>query len=141
MSKRKILFLCTHNAARSQMAEGFVNAQYGDRYEGYSAGNEPTEVHPCAVSVMAEAGIDISAYRAKSLDVFDEASFDFVVTMCADAQENCPVFPGGTTYLHHRFADPVAITRDKDQCVPFRQARDQIRRWIDTTFSTIGAKF
>src|SRR5665647_1568366 len=92
MSKRKILFLCTHNAARSQMAEGFVNAQYGDRYEGYSARNEPTEVHPCAVSVMAEAGIDISAYRAKSLDVFDEASFDFVVTCLLTPRRIAPSF-------------------------------------------------
>jgi arsenate reductase len=115
MSKKKILFLCTHNAARSQMAEGFVNARYGDRYEAYSAGSEPTEVHRCAVAVMAEVGIDISAHRAKSLDVFDDASFDYIVTMCADAQENCPIFPGGTAYLHHAFADPLLpLVADSD---------------------------
>jgi arsenate reductase len=75
------------------------------------------------------------------MDGFGEASFVFVVTMCADAEENCPVFTGGTTYLHHRFADPVAVVRDKDKCVPFRQVRDQIRRWIGATFSSVGAKF
>ena len=134
MSMKKILFLCTHNAARSQMAEGFVNARYGDRYEAYSAGSEPTEVHRCAVAVMAEVGIDISAHRAKSLDVFNDASFDYVVTMCADAQENCPIFPGGT-YLHHAFADPfLSIVADSDSCASFRHVRQQIREWIEETF-------
>jgi arsenate reductase len=94
-SKKKILFLCTHNAARSQMAEGFVNAMHGDRYEAYSAGSEPTEVHSCAIEVMAEENIDIASHRAKPLDEYVDASFDFVVTMCADAQERCPIFPWG----------------------------------------------
>lgn len=135
-SKKKILFLCTHNAARSQMAEGFVNALYGDRYEAYSAGNEPTEVHPCAITVMAEVGIDISTHRAKSLDEFDDAPFNCVVTMCADVQENCPIFPGGATYLHHPFNDPVSVTRsDREHCAPFRHVRDKIRDWIETTFA------
>ena len=75
-AKKKILFLCTHNAARSQMAEGFVNALYGDRYEANSAGNEPTQVHPCATAVMAEEGIDIASQRAKSLNEFDDTYFD-----------------------------------------------------------------
>jgi arsenate reductase len=135
MSKKRILFLCTHNAARSQMAEGFVNARYGDRYEAYSAGSEPTEVHPCAVAVMAEAGIDISGHRAKSLDVFDDASFDYVVTMCVDAQENCPIFPGRTAYLHHAFADPFLPTvADSDSCASFRHVRLRIGKWIELTF-------
>jgi arsenate reductase len=134
-SKKKILFLCTHNAARSQMAEGVVNARYGDRYEAHSAGNKPTEVHPCTVSVMAEVGIDISAYRAKALDEFDDESFDYVVTMCADAQENCPIFPGGAAYLHHPFAVPVSVTgSDRDECASFKHVRDQIREWIEATF-------
>jgi len=136
MSKKKILFLCTHNAARSQMAEGFINARYGDRYEAHSAGSEPTEVHRCAVAVMAGVGIDISAHRAKSLDVFDGASFDYVVTMCADAQENCPIFPGGTTYLHHAFADPgLPLVADSDSCASFRHVRHEISEWIELTFS------
>jgi len=103
--KKKILFLCTHNAARSQMAEGFVNALHADRYQAYSAGSEPTDVHPCAIEVMAEQGIDIASQRAKSVDEYDNASFDYVVTMCADAQENCPIFPGGVEYLHHRLRE------------------------------------
>ena len=130
MSKKKILFLCTHNAARSQMAEGFISTQYRDRYHAYSAGSEPTEVQPCAVSVMAEIGIDISAYRAKSLDIFAEASFDYVVTMCSDAQENCPIFPRGVEYLHHSFDDPVPDA----SCASFRLIRDQIKEWIESTF-------
>jgi len=132
---KKILFLCTHNAARSQIAEGLVNARYDDRYKAYSAGNEPTSVHPCAVEVMAEIGVDISSKRAKSLDEFNDASFDYVVTMCADAAENCPIFPGGVEYLDHAFPDPVtAITDERDRCKPFRQARDEIEQWIASTF-------
>ncbi len=136
MNKQTILFLCTHNAARSQMAEGFVNAQFCDRYKAHSAGNEPTEVHPCAVEVMAELGIDISRQRAKSLSEFDDALIDYVVTMCADAAENCPVFPGATTYLHHPFDDPAAgAGSGPQQCAPFRYVRDRIGEWIEATFS------
>ena len=136
-SKKKILFLCTHNAARSQMAEGFVNALYGDRYEACSAGPEPTKVHSCAIAVMAEAGIDISTQRAKSVDVFENVSVDYVVTMCADAKENCPIFPGGAIYLHHPFDDPVSVPgSDSEQCAQFRSARDKIREWIDATFAS-----
>ncbi|MGB9372210.1 MAG: arsenate reductase ArsC, partial [Halobacteriota archaeon] len=90
--KKKILFLCTHNAARSQMAEGFINALYSDRYQAYSAGSEPTEMHSCAIKVMAEEGIDIASQRAKPLDEYVDASFDYVVTMCAAVQERCPIF-------------------------------------------------
>ncbi len=127
--------MCTHNAARSQIAEGLVNARYRDRYEAYSAGNEPTEVHPCAVEAMAEVGIDISAQRAKSLDEFNDVAFDYVVTMCADAAESCPIFPGGVEYLERSFPDPVAATIDgRDGCESFRAVRDEIRAWIDATF-------
>jgi len=136
-SKKKILFLCTHNAARSQMAEGLVNALYGDRYEACSAGPEPTKVHPCAIAVMAEVGIDISKQLAKSVVVFDNVSIDYVVTMCAEAQENCPIFPGAATYLHHPVDDPVLVTgSDSEQCDQFRRARDKIRDWIDATFAS-----
>jgi len=136
-SKKKILFLCTHNAVRSQMAEGFVNALYSNRYEAYSAGPEPTKVHPCAIAVMAEAGIDISTQRAKSVDVFDNVSVDCVVTMCAEAQENCPIFPGAAMYFHHPFDDPVVVTGSGgEQCDQFRGARDKIRDWIDATFAS-----
>ena len=132
--KKKILFLCTHNAARSQIAEGFVNALYADRYEAYSAGSEPTGVHSCAIEVMAEQGIDIASKRAKSLDEYGNASFDFVVTMCADAQENCPIFPGGVGYLHHTFVNPgSALGSGTDQCASFRHVRDQIKEWLQET--------
>ena len=81
---------------------------YADRYEAYSAGNEPTEVHSCAIEVMAEEGIDITSQRAKSVNEFDDTSFDYVVTLCADNQENCPIFPGREKYFQHAFPDPVS---------------------------------
>jgi arsenate reductase len=135
MNKQTILFLCTHNAARSQMAERFVNAQFGDRYVARSAGSEPTEVHPCAVEVMAELGIDISRQRAKSLSEYVDAPFDYVVTMCAVAAENCPIFPGGATYLYHPFNDPEVVAESgTEHCAPFRIVRDRIGGWIEATF-------
>jgi arsenate reductase len=134
-AKIKILFLCTHNAARSQMAEGFVNAMYADRYEAYSAGNEPTEVHPCAIEVMVEEGIDIASQRAKSLNEFDNVSFNYVVTLCSDNQENCPIFPGGETYLQCAFPDPVSTRSEEEDCAPFRRVRDKIKAWLKETFS------
>ncbi len=134
-AKKKILFLCTHNAARSQMAEGFVNVLYGDRYEAHSAGNEPTELHPCAITVMAEVGIDIASQRAKSLDELDDMSFDYVVTLCADNQENCPIFAGGKTYLQQPFPDPMPARAEEQPCGRFRRVRDQIEAWLKETFS------
>lgn len=132
---KKILFLCTHNAARSQIAEGLVKARYGDRYEAHSAGSEPTSVHPCAVKAMAEVGIDISTQRAKSVDEFSNESFDYVVTMCADATQSCPIFPGGVEYVEQAFPDPVsAKTDEQDLCKPFRDVRDAIGSWIEGTF-------
>jgi arsenate reductase len=119
MNKRTILFLCTHNAARSQIAEAFINVRFGDQYE-----------------VMAELGIDISKQHAKSLNEFDDSSFDYVVTMCADAAENCPIFPSGVTYLHHPFDDPEADAgSDQEHCASFRNVRDRIGEWIEATFS------
>jgi arsenate reductase len=133
--KKKILFLCTHNATRSQMAEGLVNALYSDRYEAFSAGNWPTAVHPCAIAVMAEVGIDISAHRAKSLDEFDGQTFDYVVTLCAEAQESCLIFPGGAEYVHRAFVNPGSVPAPRnDQCASGRQVRDQIKEWLDETF-------
>jgi arsenate reductase len=138
--KKKILFLCTHNAARSQMAEGFVNTLYSEHYEAYSAGSEPWEVHPCAIEVMAEEGINIASQRAKPLDEYLDASFDYVVTMCARAQERCPIFPGaiipgGTEYIHHDFDDPLLDAGpDGVLCTSFRSVRDEVREWIEATF-------
>jgi arsenate reductase len=133
--KRRILFLCTHNAARSQMAEGFVNARHGDLYEAFSAGIAPTQVDSCTVTVMAEAGVDISRQRSKSVKAFHTTSFDYVVTLCDDAASNCPVFPGGVIHLHHSFDNPSPVSRfNKDRCASFRYVRDQIRAWIESTF-------
>jgi arsenate reductase (thioredoxin) len=132
---KKILFLCTHNAARSQMAEAFVNSRLGDRYEAHSAGSAPTKVHPCAVMVMAELGIDISGQRAKSVSEFEDTLFDYVITLCADAAENCPIFPGGAMYLHQPFNDPVLDSQPMgDKCASFVRVRDQILQWIENTF-------
>lgn len=136
-AKKNVLFICTHNAARSQMAEGLLRALYGDRYEAYSAGTEPTQVHPCAVEVMQDVGIGISTYRSKGLEEFDGQEFDYVVTLCADAQEACPIFMGGETYLHHAFDDPAQAKEalsEADGCTPFRAVRDQLKVWIESTF-------
>ena len=104
--KKKVLFLCTHNSARSQMAEGLMNAHYGDRYEAYSAGTEPSNVNPYAVAVMAEIAIDISSHRPKSIGEFQSIQFDYVVTVCDSAKETCPFFPGGKEQIHKGFEDP-----------------------------------
>ncbi len=134
-NKKRILFLCTNNAARSQMAEGFINAMYNEHYAAYSAGNVPTSVHPCAIHVMEEVGVDISAQHAKSLEHFEGMRFDYVVTLCADAEESCPVFPGGEVYLQHAFPNPVSANEDdSNNCEPFREARDHIREWLEATF-------
>jgi arsenate reductase len=138
-AKKRVLFICTHNAARSQMAEGFIRALYGDRYEAYSAGTEPTQVHPCAIKVMQEAGIDVSTYRSKGLEEFDGQQFDYVVTLCADAQEACPIFIGGETYLHHAFDDPAQVKEaltEADECSPFRAVLGELKEWIEATFGT-----
>ena len=90
---KRVLFICTHNSARSQMAEGFLNALYGDRYKGYSAGIEPTKVNPYVIKAMAEMGIDFSKQRSKGLEEFRDQNFDYVVTVCDHAKEACPFFP------------------------------------------------
>ena len=120
------------------MAEGFMRDLYDSRYEAYSAGIEPTQVHPCTIIVMREAGVDISTYHSKSLEEFDGQQFDYVVTLCADAQEACPIFIGGEIYLHHAFDAPTqskATTTETDACTQFRMVRDQLKEWIDSTFS------
>ena len=133
--KRKILFVCTHNASRSQMAEGLFRDLKGDHWEVYSAGTAPTGVHPCAVQAMAEIGIDIRGQRAKGLDAFKGAAFDEVVTVCDHAQETCPVVPGGGVRRHQSFEDPAAATgTEADILAAFRRVRDEIRTWILKTY-------
>jgi len=133
--KKKILFICTHNSARSQIAEGYMNAKYGNRYEVFSGGTEPGQVHPLAIAVMKEIGIDISGHRSKLIDEFFGKGIETVVTVCDSAQKACPFFPGATEEIHQSFPDPVAFTgSDEEIRAGFRHVRDEITRWIDKTF-------
>ena len=134
--KRKVLFICTHNSARSQMAEGLLNFLYGDRYEAHSAGTNPSGVSPYAIKVMAEIGVDISKHRSKSIEEFRGIEFDYVVTVCDHAKETCPFFPGGKRYLHKGFKDPSETKSDENRILgEFRKVRDEIKEWIEKTFS------
>lgn len=138
--KRKVLFICTHNAARSPMAEGYMNAKYGDRFEVFSAGTEVTRVHPRAIEVMKEIGIDISGHRSKLLDEFFGQGIGTVVTVCDSAQKACPFFPGAKEVIHQSFTDPSAFKgSDEEVRAGFRRVRDEIIRWIDATFGSAHA--
>ena len=130
--KKHVLFLCTGNSARSQMAEGLVNHFLGDKWEAYSAGTAPTSyVHPLAVKAMAELGIDISRHRSKSTEEFRNADLDLVVTVCDDAAENCPVWLGTGRKAHSGFADPAAVAGSEDERLAvFRRVRDEILEHI-----------
>jgi arsenate reductase len=128
--KKRVLFLCTGNSCRSQMAEGLVNHTLGDEWKAYSAGTNPAGfVHPLAVQVMSELNIDISRQRSKSADEFREKEFDRVVTVCDDAAETCPVWLGGGRQVHIGFEDPAKATgSDADRLAVFRRVRDEIRQ-------------
>ncbi len=135
VKKQTVLFICVHNSARSQMAEGLVNALYGDRFEAVSGGTEATRVHPAAIRAMAEIGVDIRAHWSKSIDVFDGRRFDHVVMVCDEKQSDCPFFPGGRNYIHRAFDDPAACEgTEEDVLACFRKSRDEIRAWIEETF-------
>ncbi len=132
--KKKVLFICTHNSARSQMAEGILRALYPERYEAYSAGTDPLEVNPHAVKVMEEIGIDISRHRAKSVQEFRDELFDCVVTVCDQAKESCPFFPGRKV-IHKGFPDPSLLTGIEEEIAEgFREVRDEIIVWITSVF-------
>ncbi len=124
---KRVLILCTGNSARSQMAEGLLRWLAGDRFEVASAGVSPSHVRPEAISVMHELGIDISQHRSKSVDEFDGQHFDYVITVCDNANERCPLFPANTTRLHWSFADPAAVEGDEQsRLTAFRRVRDEI---------------
>ena len=125
----KILFLCVANSARSQMAEGLARAMFGDRAEVASAGSAPSRVNPLAIAAMAEAGIDISAHRSKSISEVNAADFDLIITLCAD--EVCPVVPGRVKQLHWPLPDPAAAPPDQ-AAERFRSVRDEIARRLKT---------
>ena len=132
----RVLFLCTHNSSRSQMAEGYLQARGGKRYMVYSAGTHPRTIHPLAVQAMAELGIDISeatGHRAKSMEEFVNAPpMDLVVTVCDEAAEECPYFPNARKQWHWSFPDPsAALGTEEDRLTVFRQVRDAIAERID----------
>lgn len=131
----RVLFLCTGNSARSQMAEALLRSFGGDDFEVYSAGLEPKGLHPMAQKVMREIDIDISAYTSKHLDQFLHQSFDYIITVCDRANDNCPTFPGDNERIHWSYEDPAAITNDSvAQQQLFRQVRNEmserLRIWV-----------
>jgi len=141
IDKKRVLILCTGNSARSQMAEGILRNDGGGNFEVQSAGVISSFVRPQAIRVMSEIGIDISAHRSKSLDEFLEQSFDFVITVCDNANENCPIFPGRAERIHWSFDDPAdAAGNEEEKLAVFRRVRDEIRdklkKFVDEIDST-----
>ena len=127
-----MLILCTGNSARSQMAEGILRRDGGDRFEVESAGVSPSRVRPEAIEAMREIGIDISSHRSKSADEFTGQDFDYIITVCDNARETCPAFPGRAERIHHSFEDPPAPgAADPERTMAvFRRVRDEIREWV-----------
>jgi arsenate reductase len=135
----RVLILCTGNSARSQMAEGLLRRDGGDRFEVHSAGVAPTSVRPEAIEAMQEVGIDISSQRSKSVDEFVGQEFDYVITVCDNANEQCPVFPGKTQRLHWSFPDPAEIEGDHEtRLSAFRRTRDEIRERFKNFAGTVS---
>jgi arsenate reductase (thioredoxin) len=124
----RVLILCTGNSARSQMAEGLLRRDAGNTYEVFSAGTKPTRVRPEAIAVMREVGIDISDHRSKSVDEFAGQDFDYVITVCDNAKQSCPIFPAKTKRIHWRIEDPAAAQGSQEETLTaFRRARDELR--------------
>ncbi len=132
----KVLFLCTGNSCRSQIAEEWTRALKGDEIEPFSAGVAIKNLDPNAVKVMAEVGIDISAHRPKHVDDLKDVAFDLVITVCDHARESCPVFPGRTRVIHAGFDDPPYLARDasteEEALAHYRRVRDEIKRFVET---------
>jgi len=138
VTRRCVLFLCTHNSARSQMAAGLLRHLAGDRFEVASAGTEATRVHPLAIRAMGDVGIDLGLHTSKTVDSLLDRPWDYVITVCDSANERCPLFPGRTTRLHWSFDDPSQATGTEDERLDtFRRVRDEIRArlgaWLTTT--------
>ena len=131
METLRVLFVCTHNSARSQMAEGFLREYGGGRFEVFSAGTEATAVRPEAIEAMAEVGIDISGQQSKTVDRYLGEPFAWVITVCDQAREACPIFPGANETAHWGFDDPSAATGDEAaRMAVFRRVRDEIARRV-----------
>ena len=145
MSKLKVLFLCTGNSCRSQMAEGWARELRGDVLEPYSAGIEKHGMNPHAVKVMAEAGVDISKHYSKMPEEIGPVHYDYVVTVCGHANEHCPIFPGKTKLMHVGFEDPPKVTRDmpdgEKKLAVYRRVRDEIRRFVETLPGALMREF
>lgn len=138
--KKRVLILCTGNSARSQMAEGLLRHDAGDRFEVFSAGTKPSRVRPEAIAVMRELGIDISNQRSKSVDEFQGQPFDYVLTVCDNARESCPIFPSKTVTIHQSFEDPAALEGpDEERLALFRRMRDEMRSYLRTLSGRIFA--
>ena len=132
--RKRVIFVCTGNACRSQMAEGWARHLLGDTVEAFSAGTMATSVDPLAVRAMQEVGVDISDHRSKSVEEMLDTDFDCVVTVCDNAYENCPVFPGRARLIHKGFSDPPTLTLgllDEEALVVYRKVRDEIRTFIE----------
>jgi arsenate reductase len=133
--KERVLFICTHNSARSQMAEDLLRSLYGDIYDVYSAGNEPSSIRAEAVNVMREIGIDIGNQHSKDVNEFTGMDFEYIVTVCDYAKDTCPFFPGGKNYIHKGFEDPSGFKGNKSERLSkFREIRDEIKEWIQRKF-------
>lgn len=134
--KKNVLFVCTHNAVRSQMAEAFLNNIYGDRLTAFSAGSDPAQIDPLVITVMNEVGMDLSHCRSKGLIDFHHYRFDYVVTVCDQARESCPYFSEGNIRIHKSFADPSKYQGlPEDKIKEYRRIRDEIKKWIEKEFS------
>ena len=132
MKRIKVLFICTGNSARSQIAEGLINNFYGDKFEAFSAGTKPSRINRYAIKVMEEIGIDISKKMSNSISEFNNVKFDIVITVCDNAKKVCPFFPGAKEIIHAPFDDPAAVKGTDDIITDFfRSVRDQIKIWIE----------
>ncbi|MDD1694200.1 MAG: arsenate reductase ArsC [Methanoregula sp.] len=139
LKKTQVLFICTANAARSQMAEGLLRARYGDRYDVYSAGTRQSKVSARAIAVMQEIGIDISHHRSKTLNEVSGIPFDLAVTLCDNAHAVCPVVHNAKKTVHQGFADPHLTPGTDDEILDvYRRVRDGIATWIDASFGPAG---
>jgi len=129
MTKQRLLFLCTGNSCRSQIAEGLLTNLAGDRFEAFSAGTQPTQLNPRAIQTMNELGIDISNHKSQSVEIFLDQKFDYVITVCDAAREACPVFSNSKESLHWSFEDPAEATGSEEEIMKvFRRVRNQIRK-------------
>jgi len=127
--KKRVLFLCTANSCRSQMAEGITNNFFGNELEAFSAGTQASFVNPTAIDVMKEIGVDISNHRSKNLSEFGGQTFDYVITLCGDANETCPLYIGGTKKIHIGFNDPAKASGTHDEILQeFRRVRDALKK-------------